>query len=146
MKMNISRDKLLKYSKNKISKEMCLNIIPVAKPRMTQADKWKKRLVVIQYWTYRDEIFYGALAQGYRPSFELMMEFEMPMPKSWPESKKKRMDGEPHQQTPDIDNLEKGILDSLFVNDMKVWKVCASKRWSDCGSIIIKNWSNYSVK
>ena len=39
-----NREKLLKYSQNKISKEMCLNIIPVAKPRMTQADKWKKRL------------------------------------------------------------------------------------------------------
>ena len=146
MKMNISRDKLLKYSKNKISKEMCLNIIPVAKPRMTQADKWKKRLVVIQYWTYRDEIFYGALAQGYRPSFELMMEFEMPMPKSWPESKKKRMDGEPHQQTPDIDNLEKAILDSLFEDDKKVHKVMATKIWSYEGKLVIKNWHSRLIR
>ena len=30
------------------------------------------------------------------------------------------MDGEPHQQTPDIDNLEKGILDALFADDKKV--------------------------
>ena len=140
MKMNINRENLLKYSKNKISKEMTLNIIPVAKPRMTQADKWKKRLVVLQYWTYRDEIFYGALAQGYRPSFELIMEFEMPMPKSWPETKKVKMDGEPHQQTPDIDNLEKAILDSLFEDDKKVHKVMATKIWSYEGKLVIKNW------
>ena len=134
------REKLLKYSKNKVSQEMCLNIIPVAKPRMTQADKWKKRLVVLQYWTYRDEIFYGALSQGYRPSFELMMEFEMPIPKSWPESKKKKMNGQPHQQTPDIDNLEKAILDSLFDDDKKVHKVMATKIWSYKGKLVIKNW------
>ena len=135
-----NRENLLKYSQNKISKEMCLDIIPVAKPRMTQADKWKKRVIVLQYWAYRDEIFYGALAQGYRPSFELIMEFIIPMPKSWPEIKKVKMDGVAHQQTPDIDNLEKGILDSLFVDDKKVHKVMASKIWGRSGKVTIKNW------
>ena len=121
-------------------KHLIIPVSPLAKPRMTQADRWKKRLVVLQYWAYRDEIFYGALAQGYRPSFELMMEFEMPMPKSWPESKKKKMVGEPHQQTPDIDNLEKAILDSLFEDDKKVHKVMATKIWSYKGKLVIKNW------
>ena len=134
------REKLLKYSKHKESEEMCLNIIPVAKPRMTQSDRWRKRLVVLNYWAFRDEIFYGALAQGYNPSFELIMEFIIPMPKSWPESKKVKMDGSAHQQTPDIDNLEKGILDSLFVDDKKVHKVMASKIWGYKGKVLIKNW------
>ena len=140
MIMKLNRGNLLKYSKNKISKEMTLNIIPLAKPRMTQADRWKKRLVVLHYWVYRDEIFYGALAQGYRTSFELIMEFIIPMPKSWPETKKVKMDGEPHQQTPDIDNLEKAILDSLFLDDKKVHKVMASKIWGRSGKVAIKNW------
>lgn len=135
-----NRENLLKYSQNKISKEMCLDIIPVAKPRMTQSDRWKKRLVVLQYWTYRDEIFYGALAQGYRPSFELIMEFVLPMPQSWSKSKKEKMVGEPHQQTPDIDNLEKACLDSLFDDDKKVHKIMASKVWGHSGKLIIKNW------
>ena len=34
------------------------------KPRMTQADRWKSRAVVVKYWNYRDEIYYSALAQG----------------------------------------------------------------------------------
>jgi len=135
-----NREHLLKFSTKKIAKEMCLNIIPVSKPRMTQSDRWKKRLVVLQYWAYRDEIFYGALAQGYRPSFELMMEFVLPMPKSWSKSKKGKMVGEPHQQTPDIDNLEKACLDSLFDDDKKVHKIMASKIWGYSGKLIIKNW------
>lgn len=137
-----NRENLLKFSKNKVCNEMCLNINPVSKPRMTQSDRWKKRSVVLQYWVFRDEIFYGALAQGYRPSFELIMEFVIAMPKSWSKSKKKNMNGEPHQSTPDIDNLEKGILDSLFVDDKKVHKVMASKVWGYNGKVLIKNWDN----
>jgi Holliday junction resolvase RusA-like endonuclease len=68
------------------------------------------------------------------------MEFIIPMPKSWPASKKLKMDGSAHQQTPDIDNLEKGILDSLFVDDKKVHKVMASKIWGYNGKVLIKNW------
>ena len=33
-----------------------LNIVPVAKPRMTQSDKWKKRPVVQKYWKYKDDL------------------------------------------------------------------------------------------
>ena len=119
---------------------------PMAKPRMTRADRWKKRPCVVKYFAYSEHIKWQTQLQKYRPADELVMIFNIPMPQSWSKKKKAKMFGQPHQQTPDIDNLEKGILDSLFVNDMKVWKVCASKRWSDCGSIIIKNWSNYSVK
>ena len=53
------------------------------------------------------------------------------------------MDGQPHQQTPDIDNLEKGIMDALFEEDKKVHRVLASKVWGKVGSVTIKNWSEY---
>ena len=32
------------------------NVNPVAKPRMTQRDKWKKRPVVDKYYAYKDEM------------------------------------------------------------------------------------------
>ena len=126
--------------------EITIHSNPMAKPRMTRADRWKKRPCVVKYFIYSGHIKWQVKNKNYVPSNELVMIFNISMPKSWSKKKKAKMFGQAHQQTPDIDNLEKGILDSLFINDMKVWKVCASKRWSDCGSIIIKNWSNYSVK
>ena len=126
--------------------EITINSNPMAKPRMTRSDRWKKRPCVVKYFIYSGHIKWLIKSKNYVPSNELVMIFNISMPNSWSKKKKAKMFGQPHQQTPDIDNLEKGILDSLFINDMKVWKVCASKRWSDCGSIIIKNWSNYSVK
>ena len=34
----------------KLLPHITLNITPVAKPRMTQSDKWKKRPIVEKYW------------------------------------------------------------------------------------------------
>ena len=138
-----NREKLLKFSKIPLSHEMVLKINPVSKPRMTHADRWKSRAVVMKYWNYRDEIFYGALAQGYRPSYELKMDFVIAMPKSWTKKHKEKMDKTPHQQTPDIDNLAKGIMDALFEEDKKVYKITASKNWGRTGSVPIKNMKWY---
>ena len=33
-----------------------LNIVPVAKPRMTQSDKWKKRPATDKYWKFKDDL------------------------------------------------------------------------------------------
>ena len=33
-----------------------LNIVHVAKPRMTQSDKWKKRPATTKYWKYKDDL------------------------------------------------------------------------------------------
>ena len=140
MKMKVSRDNLLKYSKTEVNSELFLKINPVAKPRMTHADKWKKRVEVVKYWAYRDEIFYGALAQGYRPAFELKMYFTIQMPKSWSAKKKQEMLAKPHQQTPDIDNLVKAIMDALFEEDKKVHQIIATKVWGHNGDVTIKNW------
>ena len=38
----------------KVLPYITLNIIPVAKPRMTQSDKWKKRPATEKYWKYKD--------------------------------------------------------------------------------------------
>lgn len=48
------------------------------------------------------------------------------------------MDGKPHQQTPDKDNLEKALLDAVYDNDCRVWDGRVSKIWGREGKIIVK--------
>ena len=48
------------------------------------------------------------------------------------------MDGQPHQQTPDKDNLEKALLDALCPDgDARIWDGRVTKRWGYKGQIII---------
>ena len=44
---------------------------------------------------------------------KVVIEFHMPIPKSWPKVKKKRALNKPHSSRPDIDNLLKFVDDSL---------------------------------
>ena len=39
------------------------------------------------------------------------------------------LDGQPHLQTPDVDNYGKALLDALFKDDSHVWSVWLEKRW-----------------
>ena len=59
------------------------------------------------------------------------------MPKSWESSKRDKMRGLPHKQTPDKDNCEKAILDALFTNDSMIWDGRVSKFWGDSGAIVV---------
>lgn len=109
-------------------------ITPVTKPRMTQRDKFKRRPNVVRYWAYRDEV---RLRKVKVPVCGYHITFIIPMPKSWKEEDKAYMNGRPHQQTPDKDNLEKALLDAVYDNDCKVWDGRVTKRWGREGAIII---------
>jgi Holliday junction resolvase RusA-like endonuclease len=109
-------------------------ITPVAKPRMTRSDKWKKRKCVLKYWAYRDEI---RLFRVKIPESNARIIFYLPMPDSWSKKKKEQMLGKPHQQKPDIDNLVKGILDATYKDDSTVWDIKAAKYWGRRGEIYI---------
>ena len=63
--------------------------------------------------------------------------FHVPMPNSWSNKKKVRMNTRPHQQRPDIDNYCKGIFDALHTEDSHIADVCLSKRWAYEGGIEI---------
>ncbi|XMB29678.1 RusA family crossover junction endodeoxyribonuclease [Pantoea allii] len=65
--------------------------------------------------------------------------FVMLMTPSWSAKKRALMNGQPHQQKPDIDNLTKSLLDALFEDDAHIWDVWASKVWGEEGLIIIKS-------
>ena len=64
-----------------------LQIAPVSKPRMTRAERWKKRQSVLKFFAFRDAVRQycetHAIAWW---SFEI--EFHVPMPKSWSKKKK----------------------------------------------------------
>lgn len=110
------------------------DITPQTKPRMTARDKWKKRPAVLRYFAFRDEC---RLKRVSVPESNYHITFVIPMPQSWAESKKKRMDGSPHQTTPDKDNLEKALLDAVYTDDKSVWDGRVTKLWGLTGKIII---------
>jgi len=121
-----------------------IEIDPVAKPRMTQSDKWGKRKCVQEYWRYKDEL---KLKLG---SFTLFdygyhLTFILPMPKSWSLKKRDSHNLTPHQQTPDKDNLEKGFLDALFTQDSHIWDGRVTKLWGKSGRIVIEQVSDSSI-
>jgi Holliday junction resolvase RusA-like endonuclease len=58
------------------------------------------------------------------------MRFGFAPPKSWSKKRVAQMLGVPHRQKPDIDNLVKGVLDALFVDDSGVHRISATKLWA----------------
>ena len=65
--------------------------------------------------------------------------FVMPMPKTWSKKKKAAMDGSPHQQVPDLDNLLKALMDAIHKQDCTIWHIADQKKtWGYDGSIEIK--------
>ena len=119
---------------------MLVDIDPVAKPRMTRADKWKKRPCVMRYRQFADDLREAIAKANFVVGNQLYMEFHIPMPKSWSKKKKAELIGSPHfQSTPDTDNLCKACLDALIDQDCRVWHLEAKKYWSEKGRIKIEN-------
>lgn len=113
------------------------NIDPKPAPRMVRSDKWAKRKVVEDCYSWRNALRLMANAQGYNLTPDLTIHFIVPMAESWSEKKKRLFDGKPHQQRPDIDNLAKNIMDTFSVEDGFVYKLNAIKVWGRKGQIII---------
>ena len=114
------------------------NVTPVAKPRMTQKDKWEKRPAVIRYRDYKDQLRFQSPLNFKFPESHYHVIFGLPMPRTWSKKKKETMQGRAHQQKPDIDNLLKGIMDAFLTDDSKVWDGRCTKIWEKTGSITIK--------
>lgn len=112
-----------------------LDIEPVPAPRMTRRDKWMKppRECVRRYFEYRDAL--RSAVKETRTPDEIRVKFTLPMPASWSTKKKSANLGKPHRARPDRDNLEKAVMDALFVNDSSIWKGEQEKRWGTIGGI-----------
>ena len=122
----MTQRKKLKYNR--------YNITPMGKPRMTRSDKWKKRPVVMRYWAFKDQV---AAAKLTLPKRGAHVVFCMPMPKSWSKKKKDKMISMPHEQTPDVDNILKALMDAVYDDDSVISDIRASKMWSETGAIVI---------
>tara|TARA_B100000586_G_scaffold89492_1_gene63575 strand:- start:278 stop:646 length:369 start_codon:yes stop_codon:yes gene_type:complete len=111
---------------------MILDVTPVSKPRMTRADRWKKRQSVLKFFAFRDAVkqspAWKTLQLLDMDSFKIV--FHVPMPKSWSKKKKAQFEGKPHQQRPDLDNYLKAWKDSVYEEDAVVWHVEATKLWT----------------
>jgi Holliday junction resolvase RusA-like endonuclease len=114
-----------------------INVEPCSKPRMTRADKWKKRPSVVKFFAFRDAIKLSSIHNITMTSFEI--EFNIAMPKSWSKKKKALHDGSPHLQRPDLDNYIKAWCDSVFQEDSVVWRIKATKRWTSSPGYITIN-------
>lgn len=116
-------------------------IEPVAKPRMTSSDKWKKRTATDRYWLYKDHLRLRANMLGIEtlPTVINAIDFYLTMPKSWSKKKRKAMNGKLHTQKPDLDNLLKGIQDALCKEDSHIAQINRlSKTWAETGQIEIE--------
>jgi Holliday junction resolvase RusA-like endonuclease len=82
-----------------------------------------KALKVMEYLSYKEKLSWEARKyfKGEPISGPVMLDltFYIPMPESWSEKKKQRMDGKHHISKPDRDNLEKGVSDSF---NKIIWK------------------------
>jgi Holliday junction resolvase RusA-like endonuclease len=114
-------------------------ITPVGKPRMTQRDRWYHRKSVDSYWAFKNQLVLLTRQKNFVLEDEYGVVFYLPIPESWSKRKKESMDGCPHQQKPDLDNLIKGIQDCLKVNDAVIYKIEASKYWGREGKIVFYN-------
>ncbi len=110
-------------------------ICPVAKPRMTRSDKWKKRPATAKYWNFKDRC---KAARVKLPIAGAQVIFILPMPASWSKTLKDLMNGAPHKQRPDLDNLLKALQDAIYGEDSEIWDVHITKLWGREGRIVIR--------
>jgi len=99
--------------------------------RSPASTKRVKRL--IKYNDYKVSLL--ALAKEQRFTFPdegASIRFFIPMPRTWRKKQREINNGKLHRQKPDIDNILKATLDSLFVEDKRVAHIGeVSKYWVD---------------
>lgn len=118
-------------------KQIEIDIDPVAKPRMTRRDVWKKRPCVLKYRAYKDEL--RLKTKGFELGDNLRIKFIIPFPKSYSKKKCVELAYMPHKQKPDVDNLVKAVLDTFFKDDSHIYRVDAMKIWGYTGRMTIAN-------
>lgn len=127
---------------------MILPVIPMGAPRLTRADAWKGRPVVVRYHAFRDDVrWHFSLHRATMPTLpeRLWVRFTFPMPKSWPRKKQEALRYKPHKHKPDIDNIQKALLDALCEEDSYVHTIYSEKIWGETGSIEIKELPIYET-
>jgi len=116
-----------------------LPLNPCTAPRQTRADcRPPFRKCISQYHEYRDSVS-SLWPHGLELPTSAAILFTIPIARSKSAKKRAALNGTAHLQAPDIDNLLKAFLDSLYRNqsDAHVWNVLAVKVWGLTGSIAV---------
>lgn len=107
---------------------------PVAKPRMTQRDKWAQRSCVTAYWHFADAFRASAYQAGYRAG-QIILTVDavvyLPIPSSWSKARKSKAAGQTHDRKPDSDNFLKAVCDALTSDDSAIWHKQIEKYFDD---------------
>jgi Holliday junction resolvase RusA-like endonuclease len=101
---------------------------------MSQRDKWAKRAPVLRYRAFCDRV--RLMRIEVPPACRVV--FHIPMPASWSEKKRRDCVGQPHLSKPDLDNLQKALLDAVYEDDSCVWRIHAMKVWAREGAIEVE--------
>ena len=128
-------------------------VVAMGKPRMTRADRITmaklrkhrrlneremKRAPVLSRWlAYSDEVKYRRLTLDLDRYYHVL--FVIPMPPSWSKARRAEQCFRKHQQKPDKDNLEKGLLDILHGEDCAAWDGRVTKVWGTKPFIVISS-------
>lgn len=116
-------------------------INPMGKPRMTQRDKWLNppRVAVLKHRIAKHGLQTYAMLNKCALQESFKITFVLAMPESWSSKKKISMNGQPHRQKPDIDNLLKFVMDALLPEgDECINDVHAIKIWGYEGKVTIE--------
>jgi Holliday junction resolvase RusA-like endonuclease len=127
-----------------MAKKIRFDLTPVSAVRTNQGDKiffripmselrkdgLKRRKRIERYNDYKVSLNALAKAARFNAAEQGMhVTFFMPIPDSWAKYKKKDKHMQLHFQRPDVDNLLKGFLDGLLVEDNFIADIRATKRW-----------------
>jgi Holliday junction resolvase RusA-like endonuclease len=126
--------------------KMFLSIIPVSYVRTTQRQKFVDS-TYHKYFAYKQKI-QDLVKDKIKTKFEgpisLLVTFYMPIPKSGKSKGKEVKEGQFHTSTKDLDNLIKGLLDSLngitFTDDKQVCQIHGEKVYSQNPGIAFEIW------
>lgn len=115
-----------------------LDITPMPYKRMTRFSKFNAEMQ--GYYAWRDSIRLLARSKRFELPDRFVVTFLLPMPPSWSQKKRDQLEGQPHQQKPDTNNLAKALEDALRDDDEKIWNVSATKLWAVKGGIQIQTY------
>jgi Holliday junction resolvase RusA-like endonuclease len=126
--------------------KLFIPIIPMGAVRTTQKQKFVDERAK-RYLSYKQQIAWLIKQHIHRPSDNPILvdvTFYMPIPSSWSGKKKERYNGQIHKSKPDIDNLIKGLFDSLnkiaWKDDNLVYEVHSKKVYSFNPGIAFEIW------
>lgn len=116
-----------------------LNVKALGKPRMTRRDQWAPRETVQRYYSYCDELRAGFnRAVKFQKATTLTLTVRFAVKYGASGNSAKDYWGKPHWGYPDLDNIIKGVLDALLIEDKTIHTIVAHKFWDKEDLMVIK--------